>query len=184
MSVVGVDLQSGCLTGVAVAESVRTIGDLRGLFRDEAAREAMAQDRIVYRVQTFQPVPEGQLGGLFWGATIVDPGQVGDEYFMTKGHFHAVRDRGEYYVTVAGEGALLLMTEQRRTRMERMRSGSIHYIPGHTAHRVANTGTGPLTFMACWPSDAGHDYATILRQGFGARLLCLHGEAVLMTEPT
>src|SRR6185437_15999218 len=38
------------------------------------------------------------------GTTFIEPGCVGDEYFMTKGHFHAKRNRGEYYVTAAGSG--------------------------------------------------------------------------------
>ena len=179
---VRLEMRTGLLSGTAVAETVRRVGDLRGLFRDEAARLALPQDGIVYRVQSYQPVPEGLTGGLFWGATVLSPGRVGDEYFMTKGHFHAIGDRAEYYLTVEGQGALILMDEQRRTRMEPMAPGSVHYIPGHTAHRVANTGEQPLTFMACWPSDAGHDYGTIERHGFGGRLRCRDGRAVLVPE--
>ncbi len=48
--------------------------------------------------------------------------------------------------------------------------GSLHYIPGHTAHRVVNTGDQILKFGACWPSDAGHNYETITSQGFSARV--------------
>lgn len=183
MSAIRVDLRTGRLSGAAVAETVRTIGDLRGIFHDEAARLALPQDRVVYRVQSFQPVPDGRSGGLFWGSTVVNPGRVGDEYYMTKGHFHAVRDRGEYYVTVDGQGSLVLMDEQRRTRLERMRPGTVHYMHGHVAHRVANTGTRPLSFLACWPSDAGHDYDTIVRDGFGARVICRDEVAVLVADP-
>ena len=99
----------------------------------------MAPQTPIYKVQSYLPVVEGTSGGLFWGSTVVYPGHVGDEYFMTKGHFHSVPDRGEYYVTTAGESALILMDRQRQTRMEVMKPTSVHYIPGHTAHRVANT---------------------------------------------
>ena len=34
------------------------------------------------------------------------------------------------------------------------------------AHRVANIGYSVLSFAACWPSDAGHDYQVILENGF------------------
>jgi len=139
--------------------------------------------QLVYRVQMFRPVAEGVVGGLFWGTTFVEPGLVGDEYFMTKGHFHVLRNRSEYYVTTGGEGALILMDEGRRTRFELMRPGSVHYIPSSHAHRVANTGSSVLSFLACWPSDAGHDYESVLEHGFSARLRRVDGSPFLVEEP-
>jgi glucose-6-phosphate isomerase len=108
---------------------------------------------------------------------------VGDEYFITKGHFHAEKSRGEFYLTVEGTGALILMDKARRTVFEPMSAGTLHYIPSRTAHRVANTGRSRLTFLACWPSDAGHDYDTIQHQGFSARLRNVGGVPILVEEP-
>lgn len=178
-----IDFLTGRLEGRAVAEITRTLGDLAGIFRDTAARKALDPSTVVYRVQSYQPVPEGTEGGLFWGTTFLEPGLVGDEYFMTKGHLHSKRERGEYYVTVSGQGALILMAEDRTTRFEVMTPGSVHYIPGRTAHRVANTGRETLSFTACWPSDSGHDYETIARLGFSARLLMVDGEPRLVAQP-
>lgn len=177
---VTIDFATGRLTGPSVEESTRTIADLAGVFEDEAARQALPPDQLAYRVQLYLPVAEGTPGGLFWGNTFIEPGRVGDEYFMTKGHFHAQRDRAEYYTTVQGQGALILMDESGRTWYEAMQPGSVHYIPGRTAHRVANTGDTVLSFLACWPSDAGHDYATIAEHGFGARLLAVNGRPELV----
>ena len=174
------DLATGALSGIE--KVARTLGQLKGLFRDEAAWNAMDPETVVYRVQAYCPVPEGRPGGLFWGTTFIEPGMVGDEYFMTKGHFHQVRDRTEFYVGAQGEGALILMDEDRRTWFEEMRPGSVHHIPGRTAHRVANTGSGVLSFFACWPSDAGHDYSTIATAGFSARLRCVNGRPTLIEE--
>jgi glucose-6-phosphate isomerase len=105
---------------------------------------------------------------------------------MTRGHFHARRDRAEFYTTVQGEGMLILMDEDRSTRVEIMSPGSLHYIPGYTAHRTVNTGDSPLVFWACWPSDAGHDYETIAERSFGARVLRRNGvpEVVYETLPS
>src|ERR1019366_7111711 len=161
-----IDFATGALSGAGIQEVVRTLGQLEGLFRDAGAWRSLDPQTLVYRVQAFQPIPDGQPGGLFWGSTFIEPGLVGDEYFMTKGHFHALRDRAEYYVTARGEGALILMDENWRTRFEPMRAGSVHYIPARAAHRVANTGSGILSFFACWPSDAGHDYQSIGGGGF------------------
>ena len=51
----------------------------------------------------------------------------------------------------------------------------LHYIPGGVAHRVANTGNSVLSFAACWPSDAGHNYEEIANKGFSARLVEVDG---------
>jgi glucose-6-phosphate isomerase len=99
---------------------------------------------------------------------------------MTKGHFHACADRAEYYWGLEGEGMLILMDEQRRVWAERMFPGSLHYISGHVAHRVANTGSRTLSFAACWPSDAGHNYAEIAENGFAGRLICKNGAPALI----
>lgn len=166
---------TGDLKGKNVKESSRRMKDLKGVFMDEAVRKQLDQDELVYEVQAYLPVGEGKEGGLFFGNSTIYSGKVGSEYFMTKGHFHAIMDRAEYYWCIQGEGMLILMDENRKTWGEKMTPGSLHYIPGRIAHRVANTGNQPLRFGACWPSDAGHDYDTIATNGFGARLMEKNG---------
>ncbi len=161
---------NGDLKGEPVQHTVRKIKDLKHVFNDETIRSNMDQDKLVYEVQAYFPVEDGKEGGLFFGNSTIYPGKVGKEYFMTKGHFHKIKDRAEYYWCIQGQGMLILMDENRKTWGEIMRPGSLHYIPGGIAHRVANTGSEILRFGACWPSDAGHDYATIAENGFGARL--------------
>ncbi len=70
-----VDWSSGTISGGAVKQSAKTVGQLPGLFRDEAARRRLDPDTLVYRVQFWQPVPSGTEGGLFWGTTILEPGK-------------------------------------------------------------------------------------------------------------
>jgi glucose-6-phosphate isomerase len=174
------DWATGVLEGLEIGHSRKTLGDMRHLFLDQKAAESLAPERLIYSVDWWSPVPEKTEGGLFWGTTAIEPGQVGNEYFMTHGHFHAKSDRTEFYATVQGQGALILMNEQRKTWTEEMAPGSLHHIPPRTAHRVANTGSVPLHFVACWPSDAGYNYAEIRNHGFGARLLSVHGSPVLV----
>jgi glucose-6-phosphate isomerase len=178
-----VDWSTGSLVGPNVCENVKTLGQMKGLFRSQTDFERMDLNAIVYRVQWLSPVPGGTEGGLFWGTTVIEPGLVGDEYFMTHGHFHAKRECAEYYGCIEGNGMLILMDTARRTWGEWMAPGTLHYIPGSIAHRVANAGQTQLKFTACWPSDAGHDYAAIQQEGFGARLLARDGKAVLVPTP-
>jgi glucose-6-phosphate isomerase, archaeal len=170
------DWQKGLLSGASVEQSVKTLGQLKNIFMNEQARESMNPNTVVYRVQAWCPLPQGTEGAQFWGTTVIEPGLVDAEYFMTHGHFHEKRDRTEYYATIEGEGALILMDDSGKTWMEPMSPGTLHFIPPNVAHRVANAGTIPLRLVACWPSDAGHDYGVIRRSGFGARLLKVHGK--------
>jgi len=175
-----VDWRTGGLSGEGIEESVKTLGQLSGLFHDEAAWRAMDPEMEVYRVRFWRPVPDGTPGGLFWGCTVLQSGRVGDEYFMTHGHFHAIRDRAEFYATVRGSGAMLFMDEDGNAWSQAMTPGTIHYIPGKVAHRVANTGSEPLAFLASWPSDAGHDYGRIRTAGFSKRMVLRNGEPCLV----
>lgn len=177
---VAMDWASGMVSGGGVESSSKTLGQVLPLFYDQQAASTMPTDMELYRVQAYMPVAAGTEGGLFWGNTVLQPGKVGDEYFMTKGHFHRIRNRAEYYITFHGRGALLLMDEAGTTRSEEMSAGSVQYIPGGAAHRVANTGDVPLVFAACWPSDAGYDYETIERTGFSACMVERDGRPVLV----
>ena len=179
---VQLDWGSGRLSGSTVQTVSPKLGQIRAIFRDLERAEQMDPDIVVYQVQFWLPVMEGTEGGLFWGMTTVEPGKVGDEYFMTHGHFHQQRDRAEIYVTLRGEGALILMSEANRTWVEHMGQGIVNYIPGWTAHRVANIGEVPLVFAGCWPSDAGHDYEAIRSKGFSSRLREIDGQPFLVSE--
>jgi glucose-6-phosphate isomerase len=175
-----IKLENWHLQGESVVESVKLLKQLKGVFADEESFKNLDPDILVYSVQAHLPVKEGTPGGLYFGTTVIQPGKVGNEYFMTRGHFHANADRAEYYWGVQGEGMLILMDEQRNTWAEKMFPGSLHFIPGRVAHRVANTGTVPLSFGACWPSDAGHNYEEIDNNGFSARLVEMHGKPELV----
>ena len=177
---VAIHLIDGALTGPPVEQLVRRVGDLVHYFEDEIARGCMDPNQIVYEVEVYLPVEAGLEGGLCFGRTVIHPGQVGEEFFMTKGHFHAKADRGEFYWGIRGHGMLILMDQHGRTWAERMHPGSLHYIDGYVAHRTANIGADPLVFGACWPSDAGHNYEVILEQGFTARLKQVGDQARLV----
>jgi len=165
-----VNKDSGVMRGPVVQEVRRTLKDLAGFMADGAALAKMPGDRLAYRVQMWAPVDEKTEGGLVWGITLIEPGDVGGECFMTKGHFHARREAAEFYWTYEGKGLLLMMDEQRKCRVEQMSPGSVHYIPGGMAHRTVNVGEVTLSFGSCWPATAGHDYESIAQAGFSVRV--------------
>lgn len=138
----------------------RRLSDLRGFFSDESE----GPDEVVYRVYGI-PVPETN-SEVMCSTTVLEPGDVAGEYYMTKGHFHEKRDRSEIYIGLSGEGRLVMATEDGRHAVEPMRRGTVNYIPGGWAHRSVNVGDEPLIFFAAYIGDAGYDYATIETRGF------------------
>ncbi|EOH6332140.1 glucose-6-phosphate isomerase family protein [Citrobacter koseri] len=162
-----VEWASGVLADGPLLRKSTRIQDLAGVFADEPARQQLAGERVVYDVEMLDTSPAE--GELYTGVTHLYPGRVGREYFMTRGHFHARREQGEVYFGLRGNGLLLLQTEQGEARLENIFAGSIHIIPGFTAHRLINTGSDVLSALAVWPGVAGHDYMA-LASGFKLRL--------------
>lgn len=179
-SPVEVSLNDFRMKGEPVIDQQRSIKDIAGIFLDQEAVKLILPETPVYTVQSWLPVAEGTPGGLFFGTSTIISGKVGNEFFMTKGHFHAQSDRAEFYWGVQGKGMLILMDRNRRTWAEEVYPGSLHYIGSEIAHRLANTGDENLIVGACWPSDAGHDYEEIAVNGFSARLMEVDGNPKLI----
>ena len=165
-SPVELGLKDFSMKGEPVTYQQRVLKDIASIFFDQKAIKLMPEETLAYTVQAWLPVAEGTPGGLFYGVSTIYPGKVGDEYFMTKGHFHSQSDRAEFYWGVQGKGMLILMDRDRNTWAEKVYPGSLHYIGGEIAHRLANTGSENLVVGACWPSDAGHDYQEIAQWKF------------------
>lgn len=160
-----VDLQTGVWTGEGVLTGRRTLGDLAHLFAEPPAETDRGQ--VVY--ETYG-VPEGDHPDVLMATTVLYPGRVGAEFWMTRGHFHTNPARGEMCVTLAGSGVLLLADREGKVATETMGPGSVHRIDGAFAHRTVNVGVSPLVFLVSWMSDCGHDYESIERYGFPVRI--------------
>jgi glucose-6-phosphate isomerase len=102
--------------------------------------------------------------------TAIQPGLVEEEYFMTKGHFHEKREMGEVYLGLSGRGFLLMFVDGRSAEVE-IGPGTLAYVPPFWAHRTVNVGDDSFAFLAVYPADAGHDYATIEEKGFPRRVV-------------
>lgn len=177
-----IDLTTGLLKEGTYITSVKRMKDLQGVFQDNQAFMECDQDQIVYSVQACMDEENSAEGGLYWGTTKIEPGKIGNEFYMTRGHFHSKLQTAEYYWGISGKGMLICMDMNRNCWAEEISPGSLHYIRKGIAHRVSNTGSTPLVFNACWPSDAGHNYEEIEQNGFSARLLEENGVPALTTN--
>lgn len=176
------DLMTGRF-GEGVPTSRRALSSLRGLFADAEGMTAEEGTKTAYELYGCLGPDSDDPGELLYATTILYPGQVNGEYFMTRGHFHKNPARGEYCMTLAGQGGIVLMDRERNGRVEWMTPGSVHNLDGRWAHRVVNTGAEPLVFLVVWMSDCGHDYETIARDGFSLRVLQVNGKPEAVPVP-
>jgi glucose-6-phosphate isomerase, archaeal len=163
---------------------VRTLSSMQGQFFDQQAYALMlaAGDPDLYEVYEFKR-PE-IVGELLYGISIVHPGKVGNEYFMTKGHFHTVIETAEVYYCLQGSGCMVMETPEGEWAVEALSPGKVLYVPPRWAHRSVNYGSGDdlVTFFV-YPANAGHDYKTIEIQGFRKLVLEENGIPEVKDNP-
>ena len=176
-----IDLENGTIKDAAEI-IVRRLSDMQGHYQDQASvSELLLEDPILYRVYLTTP-PDHEYR---WrtAMSVIEPGKVGAEYYMTKGHFHKDQQAPEVYLTLLGEGKIIMLTHNNQTETQPMHPGAINYIPGGWAHRTINTGDTPLAFFAVWPADAGHDYAGVADHGFPLLVLEENGRPNVVPNP-
>jgi glucose-6-phosphate isomerase len=159
---------------------VRRASDMRGHYRDAAALGALVASGDPLHYEVFEiPVPE-EYGQLMYCISTLQPGLVGEECYMTKGHYHTVLETAEVYLCLRGEGYMLMKTPEGASAAERMTRGRMVYVPPYWAHRSVNTGdTEPLVSFCVYPGDAGHNYGDIETEGFPQRVFRRGGEVVI-----
>jgi len=158
---------------------VRRLSDMRGHYRDAAAFEAMVVDGDPVHYEVFEtPVPHED-GHLMYCISDLRPGCVGDECFMTKGHYHTRINTGEIYLALRGRGYMMMKTADGQCRHEEFAPGRMVYVPPYWGHRSINTGDEPLISFCVYPADAGHNYGDIEREGFPKRVFRRGGTTVV-----
>jgi len=154
------------------------IRDLAGVFSDGAAFDRLAAERgddTAYAVDEFRPdrvAPQD----LIFGTSTLNPGKVGEEFFMTRGHIHVKTDRPEVYFCQSGRGVLHMELPNGETRPAEMSPGTVVYVPPYWIHRSVNTGDEPLITFFSYPADAGQDYDIIARSGGMRTLIIADGD--------
>lgn len=144
------------------------LSDMKEYWEDKAAVSGILrkEDPVIYEV-----VGRDNKGrnGLSYAFTFLNPGTVGGEYYMTKGHAHR-KESAELYMTFGGKGVMLLMDKKGKCKRDKLEAGKFTYVPPGFAHRAVNTGAGQLVFLAIYHSDSGHDYNVVKKKGFGVRI--------------
>ncbi len=162
---------------------VRRLSSMIGQYSDEAAFKAMLakEDTLVYEVYENR-VPETP-GDHQHGTSILHPGKVGAEFFMTKGHFHKVLETAEVYYCLKGHGFMVMETPEGDWSAEELVPGCVLYVPPSWAHRSINIGNEDLITFFVYPGNAGHNYGTIETKGFRKLLVDNGGKAQIIDNP-
>ncbi|GGO91925.1 glucose-6-phosphate isomerase [Wenjunlia tyrosinilytica] len=161
----------------------RRISAMAGMYADQGAAQRLAQEDVLVYEFFDMGVPDSP-GEVAYGTSITYPGKVGDEYFMTKGHFHSVLDTAEIYYCLRGRGLLMMENPEGDVQWEELTPGKGVYVPGRYAHRSINTSPDePLITFFAFPGHAGHDYGTIESKGFRKIVVERDGAPLVVDNP-
>jgi len=163
--------------------TVRHLSNMKGMFADENSLQDMIKkdDSIIYEFYELG-LPETQ-GDLLFGTSIVYPGKVGSEFYMTKGHFHTILDTAEVYYCLSGKGYMLMEDPEGNWDAQEMTPGTAVYVPKGWAHRSVNIGNNALITFFVFRADAGHDYGTIETKGYRKLIVEKDGKPQIIDNP-
>ncbi|GHU63333.1 glucose-6-phosphate isomerase [Clostridia bacterium] len=181
----GFTIDFSLLTGLSTKaeSSKRYLSKVASMFYDTEAAAKMieADDELVYEFYELG-APENA-GDLAIGSSILYPGKVGDEYFMTKGHFHTILETAETYYCLQGRGGMILENPEGDYSFHELTPGVAIYVPQRYAHRSINTGSETLVTFFAFRGDAGHDYGTIETKGYRKLVVDRGGVPTLIDNP-
>ena len=162
----------------------RFLSKIKGMFLDVDAADAYLTEQGDVKVyEVYEKTIPQRDGEIQFCSSITHTGQIGGEYFMTKGHFHARRDTAEIYYCLRGRGYMMMELESGEYVMEEMYPGRTVYVPAFYAHRSINVGDEALISLAVYPGDAGHDYGSIETAGFKHLVVEKNGKPDVIVNP-
>lgn len=176
------DMQSGLSQSRKPLQ--RHLSKMKGMFANEAAYKDQLQKEDVLVYEFFDMGVPNSEKEVAYGTSITYPGKIGDEYFMTKGHFHTVLDTAEVYYCLRGHGYMLMENPEGDWEAQELTPGKALYVPGRYAHRSINiSATEPLITFFAFPGHAGHNYGAIETQGFRKLVIEQDGKPAFIDNP-
>ena len=161
----------------------RRLSDMKGMYSDSNSEELLIKEDNPLIYEYYDLGAPEHPGDLAFGTSIVYPGKVGNEYFMTKGHFHSILETAEVYYCLRGQGFMLMESPEGDWDTKEMTPGTAVYVPKRYAHRSINTGNEPLITFFTFRADAGHDYGTIETNGYKKLLVEIDGKTEIIDNP-
>lgn len=161
----------------------RHLSKMKGMYVDVEAYDKLLAESDSLLYEFYELGISEAPGNLAFGTSIVYPGKVGNEYYMTKGHFHTIIDTAEVYYCIGGRGYMLMESPEGEWDAQEFTPGKAVYVPGRYAHRSINIGSEPLITFYVFRADAGHDYGSIESKGFRKIIVEQDGKPVIIDNP-
>ncbi len=120
--------------------------------------ENIEENPIIYEtfIKSFSPI---QLG-----LTVINPGNINKEFYMTRGHIHSIKTP-EFYVLLEGKG-LLLIQKSNKSKTIKLKKGEIALIPKDCAHRLINIGNKKLKVLTIYHENSKPNYNVKFKKRF------------------
>ena len=147
----------------------KTFDELEGMYENEQEFQKMLlkwRNRVVYEV--WEHRSSENKGDLVFGTSVMKPGRVGDEFFLTRGHQHKKAYCSETYFCLRGKGVILMESPEGEVKALKLEKGQLVYVPPFWFHRSVNIGDSELITLFTYNSDAGQNYE-ILKKRRGMR---------------
>ena len=147
----------------------KTFNELEGMYENEQEFQKMLlkwRNRVVYEV--WEHRSSENKGDLVFGTSVMKPGRVGDEFFLTRGHQHQKAYCAETYFCLRGKGVILMESPEGEIKALKLDKGQLVYVPPFWFHRSVNIGDSELITLFTYNSDAGQNYE-ILKKRRGMR---------------
>ncbi len=156
----------------------RRLKDMEGFFHDKEAFNKADKEKSVYRICYFN------FDGLSCAITVMSSGKIGNEYFLTKGHFHRPLEMSEIYIFLSGQGVSILQRKDKEkpVLIAPLTRGTVAYAPPFYAHRTVNIGNDDLCWISIFDTKARLDYEPILKEGFKVLVVEEDGKATYVAN--
>lgn len=161
---------------------IQKLSDVSSIFIDEkkVMEIQKSSNPIIYTVGEIK-VPKKE-GHLSFGISKIYPGKIGNEFYMTKGHYHKNKDGSEIYICIEGKGYLLMQSKNKQVVNFYMDKGSVVYVPPGWAHRTVNCGKEFFTCLYFMPANIRHDYESTRKNDFEMSLVELDKKISLIKK--
>lgn len=133
--------------------------DAKDFFSDQKAVKAkLKKNPVIYTVYRMR---DRQIE---YSLTVLNPGTIGGEHYMTRGHYHKTPST-EIFILLKGRGVIL--EKNSRVRRTYPKKDEVYVSRPNLAHRSVNLGRTRMEFLTIQQAGVGHEYGEIKKKGFG-----------------
>lgn len=137
----------------------RYLSDMQNIFSNP---QDVKDNPLIYSFDNC--IPANNAEELLYGITVIQPGDIHGEYYMTKGHTHQ-NPCAEVYFGLTGKGIVLCEKDGEVQEFEISPNVLVYCQPNY-AHRVINNSNEPLRFLCVCRADAGHNYDVVFNKKY------------------